>query len=100
MNSEHEELVTELLQLAQEELGHFEMVHNIIKERGFKLGREHKDHYVNKLYKFMVKGGNHQQAMIDRPLFSAMIETLSCERFKVLSENISDKKRLIFTINL
>lgn len=89
-NSEHEELVTELIKLAQEELEHFQMVHDIIKERGYTLGRERKDHYVNELYKFMNKGGNRQQSMVDRLLFSAMIEARSCERFKLLSQRIKD----------
>ena len=30
--------------------------------------------------------------MVDRLLFSAMIEARSCERFKVLSENIQDEE--------
>ncbi len=30
--------------------------------------------------------------MIDRLLFAAMIEARSCERFKVLSENIQDQE--------
>lgn len=38
LNSEYPELVTELLALAKEELEHFEMVHEIIKKRGFSLG--------------------------------------------------------------
>ena len=94
LNSEHEELVTELLKLAQEELEHFQMVHDIIKERGYTLGRERKDHYVNQLFKFTKAGGNktRTEAMVDRLLFSAMIEARSCERFKLLSERISDKK--------
>ena len=92
LNSEHEELVTELIKLVQEELEHFEMVHNIIKERGYTLGRERKDHYVNQLFKFTQKGGSRQQAMVDRLLFSAMIEARSCERFKLLSERIKDKE--------
>lgn len=92
LNSENEELVTELIKLAQEELEHFEMVHNIIKERGYTLGRERKDHYVNQLFKFTQKGGSRQQAMVDRLLFSAMIEARSCERFKLLSERIKDKE--------
>lgn len=90
LNSEHEDLVTELLALAQEELTHFQLVHDIIKKRGYKLGRERKDSYVNELFKFKIKGGNRQQSLIDRLLFSAMIEARSCERFKVLSENIDD----------
>ena len=89
-NSEHEELVTDLLALAQEELEHFQMVHDIIKERGYKLGRERKDSYVNELYKFMNKGGSRLQSMVDRLLFSAMIEARSCERFKLLSKEIKD----------
>jgi tRNA-(ms[2]io[6]A)-hydroxylase len=96
LNSQHEELVTELLKLAQEELEHFQMVHDIIKERGYTLGRERKDHYVNQLYKFMNKGGSQQQAMVDRLLFSAMIEARSCERFKLLSERIQDEKLSTF----
>jgi tRNA 2-(methylsulfanyl)-N6-isopentenyladenosine37 hydroxylase len=91
-NSEHEDLVTELLIIAKEELDHFQMVHNIIKERGLTLGRERKDHYVNELFKFLKKDGSRNDAFVDRLLFSAMIEARSCERFKVLSENIEDKK--------
>ncbi len=92
LNSEHEELVTELLKLAQEELEHFQMVHDIIKKRGYTLGRERKDSYVNELFKIQMKGGSRQQALVNRLLFSAMIEARSCERFKVLSENIKDEE--------
>jgi tRNA-(ms[2]io[6]A)-hydroxylase len=90
LNSEHEELVTDLLALAKEELEHFQLVHDLIKSRGFKLGRERKDSYVNELFKFMNKGGSRQQSLVDRLLFSAMIEARSCERFKLLSEKIAD----------
>ncbi|MEB8347098.1 tRNA-(ms[2]io[6]A)-hydroxylase [Flavobacteriaceae bacterium KMM 6898] len=89
-NPEHTDLVTDLLTLAQEELQHFEMVHEIIKKRGYPLGRERKDSYVNELFKFMIKGGTHQQSLVDRLLFSAMIEARSCERFKLLSTKIKD----------
>ena len=51
-----------------------------------------KDSYVNELAKFMKKGSGRLFSLIDRLLFSAMIEARSCERFKVLSENIKDKK--------
>ena len=39
----------------------------------------------------MNKGGSRLQSLVDRLLFSAMIEARSCERFRVLSENITDK---------
>ena len=95
-NSELEELVTELLVIAKEELDHLQLVHNLIKSRGLTLGRERKDHYVNELYKFMKKDGSRKDALVDRLLFSAMIEARSCERFKVLSENIQDEELSVF----
>lgn len=95
-NSELEELVTQLLIIAKEELEHLQMVHDVIKRRGLTLGRERKDHYVNELYKFMKKDGSRKDALVDRLLFSAMIEARSCERFKVLSENIKDTELATF----
>jgi tRNA-(ms[2]io[6]A)-hydroxylase len=89
-NPECTEMVTALIALAKEELEHFEQVHNLIKSRGMQLGRERKDNYVNELYKFMKKDGSRKQSLVDRLLFSAMIEARSCERFRVLSENIKD----------
>lgn len=87
----HSELVEDLLKLAKEELDHFERVHQKIRERGLVLGFERKDHYVNDLYKFMRKGHSKEIALIDRLLFAAMIEARSCERFKLLSEKLSDQ---------
>jgi len=92
INSEFTDLVTDMLALAKEELTHFEMVHQQIIKRGYKLGRERKDSYVNELYKFMIKDGSRTSALTDRLLFSAMIEARSCERFDVLSKNINDKE--------
>jgi tRNA-(ms[2]io[6]A)-hydroxylase len=89
---EKSDLVQAMLELAQEELEHFKMVHEKLIARGFKLGRERKDEYVNLLYDFMRKGGSRSQQLIDRLLFAAMIEARSCERFKVLSENINDEE--------
>jgi tRNA-(ms[2]io[6]A)-hydroxylase len=90
-NPNYTKMVSALIEIAKEELEHFEQVHNLIKERGGALGLERKDDYVNELYKFMQKGGSRKSSMVDRLLFSAMIEARSCERFKVLSENIKDK---------
>lgn len=91
-NSEKEELVTEMAKIAIEEMQHFQMVHDIIKARGYEFGREVKDDYVNQLVKFSKKDGSRNDALIERLLFAAMIEARSCERFKVLSENIKDKE--------
>ena len=88
---EKTDLVKTMLELAQEELSHFQMVHNKLIERGFVLGQERKDEYVNLLYDFQRKGGSRTTWLIDRLLFGAMIEARSCERFRVLSENINDE---------
>lgn len=90
------DLVQEMADLVREEIDHFKRVHDIILERGFVLGRERKDNYVNELAKFVIKGGGREAQLIDRLLFSAMIEARSCERFKVLSENINDEKLSAF----
>lgn len=92
----HTDLVDEMIKLAQEELSHFEMVHNKIKQRGYQLGFERKDEYVNDLYQFMRKGHKKEIVLIDRLLFGAMIEARSCERFKILSENINDDDLKLF----
>ncbi len=92
MVPEHTEMVTELLAIAQEEMEHFHQVHEIIKKRGGVLGRTRKDDYVNDLLKFIVKGGNRTDLLVDKMLFAAMIEARSCERFKVLTENIKDEE--------
>ncbi len=90
------DLVREMIALVQEEMEHFKRVHEIILQRGYVLGRERKDNYVNELRKFIVMGGGRAAQLIDRLLFSAMIEARSCERFKVLSENINDAQLSAF----
>ena len=95
MVPEYPEIITELLKIAQEELEHFQMVHEIIKKRGYTFGRERKDDYVGQLFKFIVQG-TRENYIIDRMLFAAMIEARSCERFKVLTENIKDEELKVF----
>ncbi|HWY13286.1 MAG TPA: tRNA-(ms[2]io[6]A)-hydroxylase [Bacteroidia bacterium] len=87
---EKTELVEAMLGIAKEELTHFEMVHKKIIERGFEFGVERKDYYVNDLYKFMRKGYKRRIVLIDRLLFAALVEARSCERFRILSEQIND----------
>nr|MBK9652538.1 tRNA-(ms[2]io[6]A)-hydroxylase [Bacteroidota bacterium] len=87
---EHSDMVSALLDIAQEELSHFKMVHDKLLARNLTLGKERKDPYVNLLLDFVRKGGSREQNLVDRLLVSAMIEARSCERFRVLSENIND----------
>ncbi|MBX2828194.1 MAG: tRNA-(ms[2]io[6]A)-hydroxylase [Flavobacteriaceae bacterium] len=89
---EYSELVDEMTLLAQEEMSHFKMVHDLILERGLTLGRERKDEYVNIIMKFFPKGGDRNTQLIHRLLYAALIEARSCERFRLLSEQLEDKK--------
>ncbi len=89
---EYTELVKEMSDLAKEELDHFKMVHDIITSRGWILGRDRKDDYVNKILKFFPKGGSRTTQLVHRLLYAALIEARSCERFKILSDNLKDKE--------
>jgi tRNA 2-(methylsulfanyl)-N6-isopentenyladenosine37 hydroxylase len=88
---DHTELVNAMIELAMEELSHFKMVVQKLTERGLKLGHQRKDKYVNDLLYFIRKGGDKKTVLLDKLLFAAMIEARSCERFRILSENISDE---------
>lgn len=95
MLPEYPEIITELIMIAREELEHFHLVHEIIKKRGYEFGRERKDDYVGLLFKFLVQGTRNEY-IVDRMLLAAMIEARSCERFKVLTENIQDEELKTF----
>jgi tRNA 2-(methylsulfanyl)-N6-isopentenyladenosine37 hydroxylase len=77
--------------LAKEEMSHFQMVHDRLLARGLKLGRERKDEYVHDIMAFFPKNEPRDKRLIHRLLIAALIEARSCERFRVLSENIADQ---------
>ena len=93
---EHSKLVAAMAELAQEEMSHFTMVHDIMIERGITLGRERKDAYVHQLRGFFPKGGSRTENLIHRLLVAGLIEARSCERFRLLSEELEDKKLRAF----
>ena len=89
---EYTELVQEMTELVTEEISHFKMVHDKIIENGWTLGRDRKDDYVIALLKFFPKGGSRTTQLVHRLLYAALIEARSCERFRLLSEELEDKK--------
>lgn len=89
---EYTDLVQEMIALVKEEISHFKMVHDRILERGWVLGRDRKDAYVNKLVTFFPKGGSRTTQLVHRLLYAALIEARSCERFRLLSEELEDKE--------
>ena len=93
---QYPDVVQAMSELVKEEIEHFQMVHQEILKRGLKLGRERKDEYIHDLLSFIRKGGDNEQQFVERMLFGAMIEARSCERFRILSEELSDPNLRVF----
>ncbi|OGS69701.1 MAG: tRNA 2-methylthio-N6-isopentenyl adenosine(37) hydroxylase MiaE [Flavobacteria bacterium RIFCSPLOWO2_12_FULL_35_11] len=89
---EYSDLVTEMVALVKEEMSHFKMVHERLLKLDVILGHDRKDVYVNNLLKFFPKGGSRSTQLVHRLLYAALIEARSCERFRLLSENIKDQE--------
>ncbi|WP_034261967.1 tRNA-(ms[2]io[6]A)-hydroxylase [Altibacter lentus] len=89
---EYTELVQEMVALVKEEISHFKMVHDRILERGWVMGRDRKDEYVIQITQFFPKGGSRTTQLVHRLLYAALIEARSCERFRLLSEELEDKE--------
>lgn len=89
---EYTDLIQEMIALIKEEISHFKMVHDKILERGWVLGRDRKDEYVLQIVQFFPKGGSRTTQLVHRLLYAALIEARSCERFRLLSEELEDKQ--------
>lgn len=84
-------LVQELAPIVTEEWGHFRQVLAEMKKRGYPLGKQRKDLYVNELMLHQNKGGSPDSILLDRLLTFALIEARSAERFRLLSEGLDDE---------
>lgn len=93
---EFPDIVSAMSELAQEEMSHFKMVHDLIVERGYQLGIERKDNYVIQLRGFFTKGGSRKNYIVHKLLIAGLIEARSCERFRILSESLEDVKLRTF----
>ena len=83
-------IVDAITPVVREEWDHFSLVLQEIYKRGFELGKPRKDEYVNKLLSFQKRGVEKEIVLVDKLLTNALIEARSCERFKLLSEKLSD----------
>lgn len=91
---QYTDLVQAMTAICQEEMQHFDMVHAKLLERGLKLGFERKDPYVNDLGEFLRRNKTNSSPegmFVNKMLFAAMIEARSCERFKILSDQLLDE---------
>ncbi len=91
-------LVREMIALAKEEMEHFGMVYDIIRERGGTLGRDPGDPYVQALHREVRM--NEPERMLDLLLVGALIEARSCERFSMLSKHVPDAALREFYVSL
>jgi tRNA-(ms[2]io[6]A)-hydroxylase len=85
-------LVNALSPIVTEEWGHFRMVWAEIKKRGYKLSQQRKNNYVNLLQEHLPKGGSPDNRLLHRLMVFALIEARSCERFRLLAEQLEDEK--------
>ena len=83
-------LVEPLSALAAEETDHFRQVERELRVRGAALGRQEADEYVNALWNKTKPERATVPLVLDRLLVSSLIEARSCERFKLLSERLSE----------
>lgn len=86
------EIINALAPVVTEEWGHFRMVWEEMKQRGYKMGRQRKDDYVNLLLQNEPKNIPGNEKLLHKLMISAMIEARSCERFRLLSQQLEDER--------
>jgi tRNA-(ms[2]io[6]A)-hydroxylase len=86
-----ERVVEEVTAIVAEEWGHFRKVLKELEKRGYKLTHKRKDDYVNELQKLIKKTKDREEILVEKLLLFAMIEARSCERFRLLSLNVTDE---------
>jgi tRNA 2-(methylsulfanyl)-N6-isopentenyladenosine37 hydroxylase len=97
---ELEQLVQTLTLVVAEEWDHFARVLDQLKKRGMPFGHPRKDEYVVQLQNFVRKGGSRMQQLTEYLLMNALIEARSCERFKLLWQNLEDEELKTFYYEL
>jgi tRNA-(ms[2]io[6]A)-hydroxylase len=93
---DRKELVDALTPLVAEEWSHFARVLAELDKRGYTLGPNRKDEYVDRLQKILKKGGTREEQLVEKLLLSALIEARSCERFRLLWKEINDPELSAF----
>ncbi|PIE22993.1 MAG: tRNA-(ms[2]io[6]A)-hydroxylase [Planctomycetota bacterium] len=88
---DRDELVSEMLELATEELLHFRQCYGLMRTRGVPLGKDAPDPYVQAL-RSQLKGGDADDVLLERLLLAGVIEARSCERMGLISEALEDEK--------
>ena len=80
--------VSELNAIAIEELQHFELVLQLLRERGIPFGPPRRSPWISTMMSEVRKG--RRQQVIDHLVVCALIEGRSCEKFQILAEGVRD----------
>jgi len=95
---DRDRIIPDLITLAQEELEHFAQVYELMQKRGLTLAKDIQDPYVNLLLGEMRSG--REERFLDRLLISSVIECRGAERFRIISEALTDPDLKVFYRNL
>ena len=85
---EHEDLCREMSEIVREELEHFQLVRDLLKQRNVRFRRLKPGTYGRKLKELVRRLEPHRA--VDRLLVGALIEARSCERFVLLRDHLQD----------
>lgn len=80
--------VSELNAIAIEELQHFELVLQLLRERGIGFNNPQRSPWISGMMSHVRKGRKEQ--VIDHLVVLALIEGRSCEKFQILAEGVRD----------
>ncbi len=81
-------IIPDLIELAQEELSHFAQVYTLMASRGLSMAKDTPDPYVNQLIGVMRHG--REERFLDRLLVASIVECRGAERFRLISQGLSD----------
>lgn len=91
---EHDDLCDQMSEIVREELEHFQLVRNLLRQRGVRFSRLKPGPYGRRL-KELVRRQEPLRA-VDRLLVAALIEARSCERFVLLRDHLTDPQLQAF----
>ncbi len=86
---EKTDLVEQMAELAEEEMGHFRQVLKEMSVRGIGLTRDPGDRYAQQLHAHIRT--QEPFRLLDSLIVSSLIEARSCERFQLLSRSVADE---------
>ena len=88
-------LIKDMIDLAKEELDHFEIVVKVLEERGVALTKDTGNSYAQRLHEHIRNAEPFR--LLDALIVGAFIEARSCERFSLLAEHApTDEMRALY----